>query len=286
MQNRARCLSLVWSAFWAGCLVLSLIGAGPAAVAQSAEVVGVTEKVAVQLRPQWTAGQATRYEFWNRFDKETQVDFAGKTQNQTTVTEVTGEVSWAVVNVRPDGGADCTMTLDWMRVQTQVTASNGRSQETVADSRKPGTPETKPMVELLSAMTGVAMKVKVAPDGSIIEAKGRDEMVRKTESPDFLPSALDFVESASDLATLPFAPPASAATADEPASLTIGKTWNADFTWDHEMGKLDQRWDYTLDRVENIAGLPVAVVTGQAKFKLDPKLPDRPAGAARPGQAD
>ena len=233
---------------------------------------------AVGLRPAWESGQRSRYEFWNRFDKQARVQLGDKSQQQTTVTEVTGELTWEVVSVRPDGGADCTMRLDWMRLESQVNGDNGQSVKTEADSRKPPNADNKAMVQLLSAMTGVAMKVRVAADGSIAEVKGRQEMEAKTDQPDFLPSVLDFVESASDLATLPHAPAASAI-GDGPATVPMGKGWKADFEWDHELGKMRQRWQYHLDRVEQIAGQPVAVVRGRAELELKPELPDQPAGA-------
>ena len=268
--------------WWVGCCLL-IGGWGVAvmpgvAAAQAAEAGAGAAWAAGGLRPAWESGQTARYEFWNRFDKVTEVQLGEKSQTQTTVTEVSGEVTWGVVAVGPDGGADCTMRLDWMRLETEVRGANGRSQKTVADSRKPATQENKAMVQLLSAMTGVTMKVRVAADGSIAEVKGRKEMEGKTDQPDFLPSVLDFVESASDLATLPFAPE-SASREEGPDGVAVGKSWKADFEWDHELGKIQQRWQYRLDRVEQIAGLPVAVVEGRAKLQLKPELPDRPAGA-------
>jgi hypothetical protein len=240
----------------------------------------------IDLRPDWQSGQTARYEFWNQFDKQTRLDFAGRSQTQQELTQVTGELTWQVESVAADGSARCRMTLDWMKVATTVRTPNGRTAEQTIDSRKGATDEqTRPMHDLLQAMAGVTLHVKVGPDGRIVEVTGRDAMARKTDNPDFLPSDLDFIESASDLATLPFAPaPPGSAPGSDPGQgpgLPLGTTWTADFTWDHELGEVDQDWTFKLESTEQIAGLPVAVVTGTADLDLKPELPDVPAGGPR-----
>jgi hypothetical protein len=265
-----------WRGLAGGCggvLLAGVLGLS-AAVAEQTPAAAVP----IDLRPQWEAGQTARYEFWNRFEKQARVDFAGRTQTQNSSTEVTGEVTWAVQRVADDGSATCTMTLDWMKVVTTAPQRDGSTQVTEVDSRRPGGPETQAMRELLQAMAGVAMEVEVAADGSIEAVKGRKTMEGRTSQPEFLPSELDFVESATDLATLPYAP-AAEALAGGAAGVPLGRGWEADFTWDHELGKVDQAWTYRLERVEDIAGVPVAVVTGEAELDLEPELPDRPAGA-------
>jgi hypothetical protein len=199
---------------------------------------------------------------------------------------------------------------------------------TTTDSRKrPADDDQKTMYELLAAMTHVPIKVEVAPDGHITGVSGLAAMKAKTTHPEHLPSALDFEESASDLATLIFAPPPeaftplrrdSSAPGNAPGSAHAASTnhstnqskkptakaavgppaanslessssstldlshtapWKSDLTWDHDLGKVNQRWTYQLDRLETLAGVRVAVVLGQAKLKLLPDFSDRPADA-------
>lgn len=226
----------------------------------------------VDLRPQWAEGQSARYEFWNQMEQTSHVKLDDKSQTTASTIEVEGEVTWTVDRVNADGSSVNTMTLDWMKYASTPT----KGEAVTVDSRKSATPATKLMHELLSAMAKVRLTVEVAADGHVTNIKGLDQMKAKTSQPEFIPSALDFEETASDLAAIAYAP--------SPIAYTAGqgnpKPWKADFRWEHDLGKMDQRWDYTLDRVENIAGVPVAVVTGKGQFKLDPDVSDdRPADA-------
>ena len=227
---------------------------------------------AIDLRPAWTEGQTSRYEFWNLIEQTVDVQLGERSQSQSTTTEITGEITWTVDKVAADGSADATMQLDWMLFEV-TTSANGQSQTQIIDSRKSPSADIKPMHDLISAMAAVPVEVKVAADGHITEVSGLDAMKIKTDNPDLIPSERDFIETATDLATVPFAPAAP------DGGLPLGKTWKADYRWDHELGETDQAWKYKLDRLEDIGGVPVAVVTGEGKIKLDPELPERPAGA-------
>ncbi|MEM8738161.1 MAG: hypothetical protein AAGG38_06745 [Planctomycetota bacterium] len=224
----------------------------------------------VDLRPRWTAGQTARYSFWNRFDKSAEQELGDRSMTLDTTAEAQGELIWTVDRVSPDGTSECTMTLIWMVFDT--TPSQG--ERMVADTRKSATAENGPMHELLSAMTGVELKVEVAADGHIVSVDGLPKIRAKTSQPGFVPSELDFKETASDLASLAFAPSPRGDGGTPP-----GQTWKAAFTWDHELGAMNHRWKYTLEGVENLGGLPVAVVKGEAKLKLEPDLSDRPPDA-------
>lgn len=227
------------------------------------------ETKSIDLRPRWEVGQTSRYEFWNRIEQAADVKLADKTQSQFNLIHVAGELTWTVDKVKADGSASCTMNLDWMTYKIEP-----RKGKTMAvDSRKPATAETKAMHELIAAMTGVPVKVEIAADGHVTKVAGMDKMKAKTSQPDFIPSELDFEETASDLASLPFAP--------GPMDLVPGATekWKAGYRWEHDLGKMNQDWDFQLARVEDIGGMSVAVVTGRAKFKLDVEDQERPAGA-------
>ncbi|MEM7626314.1 MAG: hypothetical protein AAF333_12020 [Planctomycetota bacterium] len=262
-------------AYWPVLAVVAALCVGsagwPAAAQDAAGAAGAS--VPIDLRPKWTAGQTARYEFWNLIEQTVDTQFGERSRSQSTDTEITGEITWTVDRVADDGTADCTMRLDWMLFEI-TSSADGKSETQVVDSRRSPSAELKPMHDLISAMAAVPVKVKVAPDGHVLEVAGMDAMKKKTDNPDSVPSELDFIETASDLASIPYAPTPGTA-----GGLAIGKTWKADYRWDHEMGETDQRWSYTLDRLEDIGGVAVAVVTGEGKIKLDPELPDRPADA-------
>jgi len=78
-----------------------------------------------------------------------------------------GEMTWTVDRVTADGGARCTMTLDWMSV---VTAGD---EATRVDSRKSASADAKVMHGLLKAMAGAPLEVVVAPDGRVTQVNRR-----------------------------------------------------------------------------------------------------------------
>ncbi|MEM1107875.1 MAG: hypothetical protein AAGH99_04210 [Planctomycetota bacterium] len=235
--------------------------------ANAANVIPAT----IDLGPRWEEGQTARYEFWNRMQQTAEARLGDRTQNSSNLIEVEGEITWTVDRVKPDGSALGTMTLDWM---TYASTPNEGPSLAVDSRRSPQTEETKPMHELLSAMAGVELTIEVAADGHVTRVKGLEKMKAKTSQPDFIPSELDFEETATELASIAFAPPPFSSEA------AAGQKWNADYRWEHELGKVDQRWAYEVKSVEDIAGVPVAIVTGKGEFKLDPEEPeDAPPGS-------
>jgi hypothetical protein len=87
-----------------------------------------------------------------------------------------------------------------------------------------------------------------------------------------VPEELDFIETATDLATLVAAPESAA----------VGKNWDTDLKWTWSdapfEGHLLHDMKFTLTGVEQIAGLPVAVVDGRSKLKLDLDRSNLPEG--------
>lgn len=215
---------------------------------------GLAQTAAVNLRPKWEAGQTSRYHFTTTRVQDTTLSAAGRTRRVATTVESEGEVTWRVDRVNADGSYDCSMTLDWMTAG--LTGPDGKTQEN--DSRR-ASGDTPPIHDLLEAMTGVTLSVSVAPDGRITGVDGVDQMRRDASNPDMVPQDLDFIESATDLATL----------AGAPAQLAIGGTWDAQFKWTHDLGFIHQEVTYRLTGVEPIAGIPVAMVIGTGSGRLE-----------------
>ena len=208
---------------------------------------------AVVLRPRWEVGQTAAYEFWVQRDRTTTAVFDDQRRSQTLEMVSEGRLVWEVVTVKPDGGCEALMTLEWMSVSTS--ADGGPAE--VNDSRR-ASGAVPLMQDLLKAMVGVPVEVGVAADGSVTSIDGLEPMRRRAEAAEAVPDETDFKETASGLASLPFAP----------ATLEPGGGWSASFTWNHELGEVDYDWDYRLEGVEQIAGVPVAVVRGEGDGAL------------------
>ena len=214
------------------------------------------------LRPHWVAGQSAVYEFWTRRDQTVTISAPGvQSRDLATVLETTGELTWTVNTARLDGSYACTMLLDWIVIN--ITSPDGTIQSN--DSRKPQG-DIDRFQDLLKAISGVPLKVEVAADGSITHLSGTDKMRQVMEFPEDLPENLDWIESATDLATLP----------GVPGDLGIGRGWKNTFRWTHD--NLDvpdlevhtqQHHNLILTSVEQIEGIPVATVDGSGTVKLD-----------------
>ncbi len=219
----------------------------------------------VDLRPQWTAGQTALYEFWNQRQQKTTMSL-GANQREAGMTITTeGRTRWTVDRVNADGSSQCTMTLEWITAEIEA---NGQKQAN--DSRR-GSGDSEPMHNLLRAMVGVPLKVAVNADGSIDSVQGVDAMKSKigAELESLIPEPLDFVESATDLATIPHAP----------AEAEPGETFDANYRWTHELGHTDQDWTYELASVEQMEGVRIATVTGRGRLTLDVDRSELPADA-------
>lgn len=220
----------------------------------SAVAFASVDPAAVDLRPQFEQGRTTRYAAWTQRDQVITMTVNQQTRTVSTRMLVEGEIDWTIQQVRPDGSATATMTMDWMTAS--VTLPDGSVQHN--DSRRPRG-DTEGVHQLIRAMSGSPVTVEVAADGSILSVRGTGPMRRK--APEGFPQDLDFIESASDLATIPHAP--------APGSVAIGGSWDASFRWSHEMGHLLQNVRYTLAGLEEIEGVPLANVALSSRARLE-----------------
>jgi len=173
-------------------LLAALLAAGASITPGARAADGAAE---VDLAPHWTAGQSARYAFVTRLEQQVEITLGDNQREQATETDIDGELTWTVDRVTADGGARCTMTLDWMAVVTHV-----EGEATRVDSRKSAPADSKVMHDLLKAMAGVPLEVVVAPDGRVKQVKGVKAMKARSDEPDLIPDVLDFEETASGLA--------------------------------------------------------------------------------------
>ena len=214
------------------------------------------ENTPIQLRPQWRVGQSATYDFWFQRTRTVTMSFQGnELENAQTYTSE-GRCTWVVDKVNTDGSAVCSLRYDW------IMATLGLPDESplTSDSRK-ASGDNEAIHKLFKAMVDQPLTFHVNADGSIQSVKGTDKIKSRLgkDLEPILPDDLDFIESASELVTLPFVP----------ESLEPGDTYTADFRWTHEMGHTDQQWEYQLVGTENIEGLQLATITGTGKIKLD-----------------
>jgi len=250
-------------------VVLMLLAgvATPAATAQES---------AVNLRPQWTVGQTARYQFWTESKKEETAELQGQSETGITIYTNEGQVTWRVDEIAADGSAVCTMSLDTMKVT--ITPPEGEAVS--VDSANPNG-EIPVFDTLLAAMVNNKLKVYVKVDGSIDRVEGVDAMKQAAgdDSADSIPDEIDFIETASELATLIAAPAAAGA----------GDTWRSQNTWALEdilPGALnietmaDFDTTFTLEQLGKVAGVPVAAVRFRSVMNVKADLSKLPDGVA------
>ena len=224
----------------------------------------------VDLRPHFVEGRNARYRVWTIRRQRIDMSFGESSQTVNVQSLIEGEVTWTVDQVRDDGSAVCSMTLDWLTVK-QV-GNDGA--ERFNDSRQ-ASGDNETIHKLMQAMVNAPVKLTMAADGSATGVSGVEAM--RQQAPEGLgPKDLDFMESASDLATIPFAP----------ETLAPGEDFDVRFKWEHNLGMpsvsalLHHEGKFRLDSIEQIAGIPIATVSGKSSLSLEPDFskvrPDAP----------
>lgn len=227
------------------------------------------------LRPSWEVGRTTTYEFWSKTQKTEDAVIFDQPQNKTTTFYSEGQASWTVDRVNDDGSALCTMKL----LKMKFTAEYDGQEPLVLDSENPEG-DGNVFDSLLSAMVSTPLTITMKPDGTVESIEGVDALQaaagQEAQDADVIPEELDFIESATEMATLLSAP----------EQATVGQTWNAKNTWNHEsvIPNIDTKadWDttYTFASLGQIAGVPIATIKSESRVELKPDLSDLPEGAS------
>ncbi len=216
----------------------------------------------VNLQPKFKAGQVSRYEVWTRRVLQETVSGNGRERSASRTIEITGEVTWRVEDVSNDGSARCVLTMDWM--VGKLILPDGTEQ--VNDSRL-GSGDTPALHKFAQAIAGTPITCQVNADGTIASTSGFDAIKDKLDEGVDAPGEEDWIETASDLATLPGAVVDAAVGGDR---------WSHTHKMPHQMGKITAPVNYQLDSVEDIAGVRIANVSGKATLSFEPELPDLP----------
>ncbi len=236
---------------------VALTACSRVATAQDELATAAIDPQAVDLRPHFEEGRGCRYQIWSLRSQAQSIQIGPNSREFDTQFELNGQVTWVVDRVKSDGSATCTMTMDWLTAD--LTGPEGDTQR--SDSRQGrGEPET--VHQLLRALTGVAVRVEVGADGSVRSASNIDAISRNAPEGIKVPDELDFMESANELALVP----------GVPDTVAVGAQWDQRFVWNHELGKLTESLRFTLENVDLIEGVPVAMATAGGKADLQPDL--------------
>lgn len=239
--------------------ILRLTLAVAVLTAQSGFAAEQPDQQAIDLRPRFMEGSRSQYTVWSRRQQRQSFKIGPRSHDVDTRFEIEAQVTWAVEKAQPDGSATCVMTLDW--ITSELTGPDGQVHR--SDSRR-STGQPEALHQLLRAMAGVPVTINVKADGTVVGAKGFEGMKKRVPDQMHTPDERDFMESASDLALI----------AAAPSAVAVDGKWDAQFTWNHQMGQLHQSMSYKLSGVEEVEGIPLATVTGSARLRLepDPKL--------------
>jgi len=232
-------------------LLLSVLVAMPASAQE--EAVEQAIETPVDLRPLWEDGQTAKYKSITRRVTAAQVRGMGKPR--TSVMDVTAIVNWTVVDADPDGGGQCSMTVEDLSVE--VTGPTGEKQSVTADRADE---DLKPVQELIRGMIGKPVTVQVAGDGTITSATGWQAIRNASGDAGKNLTENDFIESAAELAPI----------AGAPSAADVDATWTEKFNWDHEMGKLHLDSSFEVTGIESVVGIGLVTVESESEMTFTP----------------
>lgn len=222
----------------------------------------------LDLTPHFVQGRTSRYAIWQQRSQHEVLQMGGQQRENSTMITLTGEVTWTVAKVRPDGSATCTMTNDKLRMV--IEASDGT--KVVCDTTLPsGDNET--MYRFLKALVNVPIAVEMSADGKALSVSGQQVVKQRLGSDlqQMAPADEDFLQDATDAITLSGA---SATTA-------MNNQWSQAFDWSHEVGRMRLNMQYQLVNAEWIAGIPIATINQTAKPVIIPDYSKIPPGGPK-----
>jgi hypothetical protein len=245
---------------------LCILIAGVMLMMLTTTVPAVAQTRTFDLRPQFEEGRTARYSVWTVRRQDITLAIGDQRRAVSIQYEVDGEMTWKVDSVNDDGSATCTMTYDWLT----FTLTNSEGTKQVNDSRR-SSGDSEAIHDVITSVAGQPLQVQMNADGSARSISGVDAVRARADDPDRMPEERDFLETASDLATVPFVPDA----------VVLKDTWHAKFSWGHEMGTLHHDTTFTFTGIESLAGIPIASVRGEGKLKLEPDYSKVPKDAPK-----
>lgn len=222
------------------------------------------EPASLNLRPQWTQGQTSRYRITQT--ELTVQQIQGITEAVESTVNLEAELTWTVTKANPDGGGAAVMSLD--KVWMKITDPSGNSVEEDGRSTNEATASLRTWI---NAITGAPLTVDIAADGSITRVEGHRAIQSKAGEAGKNLDEQYFREVAMDLAVL----------VGGQSDARLGKSWKVDHDAAHRMGDIHFETTYTPTAVETIAGIGIVMIDRASKMRFTPDLSDLPPDAPR-----
>lgn len=240
-------------------LVFTLCLLAATALAQAAEPI-----TTVDLRPLWSKGQTARYRITQTEVTVTEIPTINQSVEATT--QIEAELTWQVTDADEAGGGKAKMSID--SLDLTITDGQGNAMRV---SNRGGDPGTESYQTWAKALTSGAITVTVDGSGHVTDVSGYQAIQSRAGDAG---AGLDgdyFREIAMDLAVL----------VGGQAQAKPGTTWKIQHGSKHRLGRIEYDSTYQLQGVEQIAGIPVAMVSRNSKMTFTPDLGNRPAEAPK-----
>ncbi len=214
----------------------------------------------LDLRPHWKQGQTSAYRVISERKLSAQITGPmGDNQSSATM-RVEGEVAWEVLEASPDGGGVARLTTRKM----QFSMTNDKGRTLTADERR-ADEEIKEMRNLIKAYVDTPITAHIAADGTIEKLEGLDDMQSRAGELGESITENDLKDMVRETVLL------SGAT----DAMQMGDSWKHEYqTTVTGKAEAQVKLRYELMGAEEIAGVPVAAVSGQGEVKIKkPELP-------------
>lgn len=244
-------------------IVIALAVLPALTVASPAGAQGSGDGSGVDLRPMWRDGQRSRYRITQM--EATHQEVAQLDRSMDSTMEFTAELTWEVTDAADGGGGTAELTLD--SIEMLITGPDGEQRRVTASQAPEGMESMQGWIE---AMTGTPLAYEVAADGSIEGVSGYGPIQNAAGEQSGRLNETYFRELAVDLVALTGGAP----------GVSPGDGWSHQRSGTHQMGELDYDTAYTLQGVETIEGIDVAMVRFESELDLRPDLSGVPDEAS------
>ncbi len=216
----------------------------------------------VDLRPLWKKGQLSRYQMHQVETTVTQMP--GLADPQESVTEFDAEVTWQVIEAKAEGGGLARLHFD--NITIKLTGPSGQSSTVTAQQADP---EFEGTQQYIKALMGGTLEVRISPDSQVGGIQGIEAIKQNAGPSGQRMNENYFKGMVMDLAML----------TGGTAGIKPGQTWTFPHTSTHPLGQIHLNFTDEFKGVEEIAGVPVALVQQKAQVTFEPDLKDPPADA-------
>jgi hypothetical protein len=214
----------------------------------------------IDLRPVWTKGQMSEYRVSQTELSVAQVPMADQSIENST--QVDADVRWEIIDASPAGGGRAKMTIT--SIEMAITDNEGN---VTRISDRGGDEGTEPFQQWAKAVAGSPLTITVDASGNVTDVGGYQAIQSKAGDAGKNLDADYFKEIAMDLALL----------AGGPSDAKPGSTWRRKHDAKHRMGRIAYDGAYELEGIEDVAGIPLGMISFESKMDFTPDLSELPA---------